>query len=74
MDQLIAEIEAFCAATGASPQSVLRRACGYGWDKWAAWKAGRSSPTLVNADRLRAWMDANRPAPTDAPTPTSDAA
>ncbi len=62
MDQLIEEVEAFCAATGWTPQRVLRAAIGASWGQWEKWKAGTSSPTLIVADRLRAWMEAHRPA------------
>lgn len=61
MEQFIAEIEAFAAAAGCSPQSVLRRAVDYKWSTWAGWVAGTSSPTMANADKIRAWMAANPP-------------
>jgi len=62
MDQLIEEVEAFCAVAGWTPQRVLRAAIGASWGQWEKWKAGTSSPTLIVADRLRAWMEAHRPA------------
>lgn len=62
MEQFLSEIETYAAASGISPQSVLRRSCAKGWGVWAAWKSGRSSPTLVIADRIRAWMAENPPA------------
>jgi len=61
MEQFLAEIEKYCLSTGMVPQAVLRRACRYGWDVWDTWKAGTSSPTMINADRIRAWMAANPP-------------
>ncbi|MCW1934555.1 hypothetical protein [Pararhodobacter zhoushanensis] len=61
MEQFLSEIERYAAAAGVMPQSVLRRSCGYGWDVWDAWKRRKSSPTMVNADRVRAWMAANPP-------------
>jgi len=62
MEQLIAEVEAYCAAAGTSPQKVLRAAIGANWKQWKSWKAGRSSPTMRVADRLRQWMADHPPA------------
>lgn len=62
MEQLIAEVEAYCAAAGTSPQRVLRAAIGASWGQWDRWKAGTSSPTMVVADRLRRWMAEHPPA------------
>lgn len=61
MDQLIAEIEAYAAALGLSPQKVLRDAIGSSWGQWDAWKAGTSSPTMRVVDRLRAHMAEHPP-------------
>lgn len=61
MEKFLAEIEAYASAADTSPQSVLRRSCGYGWDVWSNWKAGQSSPTMASADRVRAWMASNPP-------------
>lgn len=77
MEEFIAEIEAFAAAAGMTPQIILRRSCGYSWDVWAAWKSRKSSPTMANADRIRAWMKDNPPLSSDtqpATSPSSDAA
>jgi hypothetical protein len=45
-----------------TPQRVLRAAIGASWGQWDGWKAGKSSPTLRVADRLRRWMADNPPA------------
>lgn len=65
MDQLISEIEAYCAARGITPQKLLRDAINAKWNTWAKWVAGEASPTMKIADRLRAWM-AERPVQRDA--------
>lgn len=63
MDKLISEIEAYCLdAGGIKPQRLLRDAIGASWGQWAAWKAGRSSPTMAVVDRLRAYMADHPPA------------
>ncbi|WP_370267445.1 hypothetical protein [Nioella sp.] len=61
MEELIAEIEAYAAVANRPPQAVIRKICGYGGGVWHSWKAGRSSPTMINVDRMRAWMRANPP-------------
>jgi len=61
MEQLISEIEAYCAAAGIKPQRLLRDAYGAGWGVWDGWKAGTSSPTMQVVDRLRAHMAAHPP-------------
>lgn len=71
MEQFIAEIESYAAACGRPPQWVLRRAFNAGWGQWDAWKSGKSSPTMAVADRVRAFMRDNPPAPS---TPEKDVA
>jgi hypothetical protein len=59
MEQLITEIEAYASQVGRSPQSVLRRAINASWGTWDAWVSGKSSPTLIVADRIRDFMAKN---------------
>lgn len=61
MEQLIEDVEAYAVLMGVTPQKVLRDAIGSSWVQWANWKAGVSSPTLRNVDRLRAYMRQNLP-------------
>lgn len=61
MEQLISDVEAYARAAGQKPQSVLRAAIDAGWREWDSWKAGKSSPTMARADRLRAYMAENPP-------------
>lgn len=56
MEQLISEIEAYCAAAGIKPQRLLRDAVGANWGQWADWKRGPHGPTMGVADRVRAHM------------------
>lgn len=65
MEQFIAEIEAYCAARGISPQNLLRKVINAPWGQWSKWKDGTSSPTMLIADKLRDYMVAN--AAIDAP-------
>lgn len=67
MEQFLSEIEEYASAAGIVPQRVLRLTCRYSWDVWETWKSGASSPTMVNADRIRAWMAANPPLVAQAP-------
>lgn len=62
MDKLIAEVRAYSAQAGLSPQSVLRKGISAGWGEWDSWLEGRSSPTMIRGDRLRRWMAENPPA------------
>lgn len=70
MEQLISEIEAYAAANGLSPKSVLRQAIAAGGTQWGKWKSGAQSPTMHTVDRLRRWMAENPPKG----TPEEDAA
>ncbi|WP_145399597.1 hypothetical protein [Paracoccus sulfuroxidans] len=56
MEQFVAEIEAYCTARGISPQNLLRRAINAPWGQWQKWKDGKSSPTMLIADKLRQHM------------------
>ncbi|MGO4854456.1 hypothetical protein ACEN2S_16670 [Phaeovulum sp. W22_SRMD_FR3] len=70
MEQFIRDIEAYASAKRRSPQAILRDAIKANWGTWDGWCAGRSSPTMAVADRVRAYMAAN-PAP---PPVSEDAA
>ncbi|WP_295537613.1 hypothetical protein [uncultured Thioclava sp.] len=59
MEQLITEIEAYASRSGMKPQAVIRAAINAKWGAWDGWVSRSSSPTLVNADRIRAWMAAH---------------
>lgn len=68
MEQLISEIEAFAAEFDIVPQKLLRDAINAEWGRWRQWKAGEASPTMLTADRIRAYMAkarAERPAPSE---------
>lgn len=73
MEEFIQDIEAFCAETGISPQRLLRDAMNAEWGRWALWKAGESSPTMLTADKVRAFMQDSR-ARRAAQPPSEDAA
>lgn len=59
MEQLISEIEAYCAARGITPQRLLKEAVAAQWGMWQRWKDGESSPTMKVADRIRLHMAEN---------------
>ena len=59
MEQFIHEVEAYCLTRGISPQNLLRKAINAPWGQWRKWKDGTSSPTMIIADKLRDYMDAN---------------
>lgn len=65
MEQFITEIESYCSAKGLTPQKLLRDVLKSSWRIWDEWKAGKSSPTLMSVDRVRAHMAAH-PAPAEA--------
>lgn len=69
MERLIAEIEAYAAATDSTPPRFLRTVIGAGWGQWSKWKEGSSSPTVITADKIRAYMAANPPPQTSQPQP-----
>lgn len=56
MEQFIRDIEDFCARTGLTPQRLLRASIDASWNRWQKWKDGDSSPTMIVADRVRAYM------------------
>lgn len=60
MEQFLSEIEAYAAARGIQPTTVVQRAVGASGATWRKWKSGASC-SLVTADRLRAYMAANPP-------------
>lgn len=74
MEQLILDIEAFCAARQMAPQKLLREAINATWGLWQKWKDGEASPTMKVADRIRDYMAANPPGETTAPQPEAGAA
>ncbi|WP_439561127.1 hypothetical protein [Roseinatronobacter sp.] len=75
MEKFISEIEAYTRALGITPQKLLRDALRASWGQWNDWKAGKSSPTMRNADRLREYMAENPPpAPASANAQNEDAA
>lgn len=59
MEQLISDIEAYCARAGISPQKLLRDAINAQWGQWQKWKDGEASPTMKVADRIREHMKKN---------------
>lgn len=61
MEQFISDIEAYADAMGRKPQAVLRAAVGASWGTWESWRSRQSSPTMILADRVRAYMKANPP-------------
>ena len=65
MEQLISDIEAYCARSGVSPQKLLREAINAQWGQWQKWKDGESSPTMKVADRIRKYIKENSRAHAD---------
>ena len=62
MEQFLSDLRTYAAAFGLRPTTIIQRAgCGSG-GTWAKWDGGKSSPTLLTADRLRKYM-ADNPAP-----------
>lgn len=66
MEKLIADIESYTSAAGITPRRLLRDVLKASWGLWDDWKAGKSSPTMRNADRLREYMAENPPKPASA--------
>lgn len=56
MEQLILDIETYCAARGIKPQRLLREVINAKWGQWQDWKDGKASPTMRVVDRLRAYI------------------
>ena len=67
MDQLIAEIEAYAAARGIKPATVVQNATTHGGTVFEKWKSGAAVCTLTTADRVRAYMRENPAARTATP-------
>ena len=65
MDQLVAEIEAYAAARGVAPGTIVQYATKLGGTAFRKWKDGESSCELATADRIRAYIREN-PAPAPA--------
>lgn len=76
MEQLISDIESYCAARQIPPEKLLRTSIGATWGLWQKWKSGDASPTMKVADRVRAYMAENPPKAGAAkpanPTPTEE--
>lgn len=68
MDEFMREIEAYAAACGVQPSTVVQNAGGGSGVAWARWKAGGSC-SMRTADRIRAFMAKNPP-----PSATDEAA
>lgn len=60
MEQFLAEVEAYAAACGLQPTTVIQRAVGASGAAWRKWKSGASC-SLVTADRVRAYIAKNPP-------------
>ena len=71
MEKFVSEIQAYAAAVGVKPGTVLQRAGGLGGKVWATWEAGTATCTLTMADKIRAYIAAN-PAPQDATPPQAE--
>ena len=55
------DIRAYAQSIGLSPGTIIQRSgCGNG-GAWGKWERGDSSPTMVTADKLRAYMADNPP-------------
>jgi len=74
MEQFLAEIEAYAAACGLKPTTVVQRAGRLGGATWAKWQAGASCSMRI-AERIRRYI-ADNPAPVAAVAadPKADAA
>jgi hypothetical protein len=64
MEEFIAQVEAYAAACGVKPTTVVQRAASVGGSAWDRWTSG-GSPTLATADKIRAYMAANPPPPSE---------
>ncbi|MDP1872117.1 MAG: hypothetical protein Q8K61_10905 [Gallionella sp.] len=64
MEQFITDVEAYAAACGVKPTTVVQRAAGVSGAAWGRWEAGGSC-TLVTADKVRAYMRDNPASPQD---------
>lgn len=73
MEQFIAEIEAYAAACGLKPTTVVQGAAGVSGAAWDRWKAGGSC-TMRTADRIRDYIRENpAPSPNQSPADAADA-
>ena len=61
MEQLILDIERYCAQRVISPQKLLRLVINAKWSQWQDWKDGKASPTMKVGDRIRTYMRDNPP-------------
>jgi hypothetical protein len=62
MEQFISDVEAYAAACGLKPTTIVQRAAGVSGAAWQRWTQLGGSPTMATADQVRAYMAAN-PAP-----------
>lgn len=58
MEKLIADIEAYAAAAGLAPGTVVQYAARLNGKAFARWKAGGAC-TVATEQRIRAWMAAH---------------
>ncbi len=61
MEQFLAEVRAYAVRCGIKPSTVIQNAGAGGGSSWRRWDEGKSSPTMITADRVRAYMAANPP-------------
>lgn len=61
MEQFLAEVRAYAAANGVSPEKVLREALNSEWSRWGRWADGKASPQVKTIERVRAYMADNPP-------------
>lgn len=60
MEQFLTDVEAYAAACGLQPTTVVQRAVGASGAAWRKWKSGASC-SLATADRVRAYIACNPP-------------
>lgn len=61
MEQLTVDIEAYAAARGIKPATVLQISAGLSGTTWEKWVNGTSSCSFRTADRIRAFMREHSP-------------
>jgi hypothetical protein len=67
MEQFITEVEAYAAACGLKPTTIVQRAAGVSGAAWRRWTEMGGSPTMATADQVRAYMAANPPPAVQSP-------
>ena len=63
MEKFLTEIRTYADAVGLKPTTVIQRAGAGNGSTWARWEAGKGSPTMLTADKVRSYMVANPPSP-----------